>query len=187
MFLHCIWRIVHKFDYVEWNERSKSLAKKESSEDQTGDESRSIEIEYIFAERAFLRFFSQHEKLLNNKKGRKMNRGKILHASFHFESRSSMALNTPSAYRRYVLMERSLTLGKRIKGRKAGGEAEEETHEREVLPIKLSSTRKPRARHHKSSRLRRVCPATKRQRVTLRQPITSNRVRRPAPRSMMHA
>lgn len=45
-------------------------------------------------------------------------------------------------------MGRSLMLVKRIKEGKAGEEEEEdETHEnaREVLPIKLSSTRRPRA------------------------------------------
>lgn len=42
---------------------------------------------------SFLLSATRKVKLRNNKKGRKMNRGKVLHASFHFESRSSMALN----------------------------------------------------------------------------------------------
>jgi len=74
-------------------------------------------------------------------------------------------------------MGHSLTLRERIKGgRREEEEVQEEqkekTHKREILPIKLSSTRSG---------------TTKRQRVALQQSITSGRVRHPTLRSMMHA
>jgi len=133
---------------------------------------------------SFLLSATQEIKLHNNKKDRKMNRGKVLHASFHFEPRSSMALNAErvASIRPNGTFADARKENKRKEGRRR--EAEEKTHEREVLPIKLSSTRRPRAQDHKSLSSSLFSDG---RRVTLRQPIIPNRVRRPALRSMMHA
>lgn len=79
-----------------------------------------------------------------------MNRGKVLHASFHFESRLSIALNAErvASIRPNGTFVDAQKENKRKEGRRRA--VEKKIPEREVLPIKLSSTRKPRAQHHNS-------------------------------------
>lgn len=131
---------------------------------------------------------SEETEKWNPRESRETNRGEVLHASFHFESRSSTALNAErvAPIRPNGTFADARTENKRrnTKRYEKEDEEEEKTHERQVLPYKTvidkgvpwqCQERHPR-RHRATVQL-----------VALRQPITSCCVTRPAPRPMMHA